>query len=321
MKIAVLAGGNSCEWAVSRASGERIAQALRRKGHTVTLIDPVLPYRKGQSRPDWSAAPDTERPFLWGEGVLDTLSSAERVFCALHGGAGEDGTVQSTLDSLGISYTGSGREGCTLAQNKALAKAILRQGGVPTPKGTTIEAGQTRLVRRVQIPCIYKPQQGGSSVGLYRFESRRALAEHLRQTPPDCAHLLEEYIEGQEYSVAVLAGCALPVVQIIPAHTCYDFACKYEVGGAQELCPAPLSCADTQRLQELALRAAKLLRQQGYCRVDFLRRQKDSVFLCLEANSAPGMTPTSLLPLCAQAQGMDFDTLCEAMLYAKEGGA
>ncbi len=326
MKIAVLAGGISSERAVSLRSGLGVARALCARGHAVLLCDPVLPLCDDFSTqiPDRADTDETERAlppvFRFGRGVLDALRQADMTFLALHGGAGEDGTVQAALDALGIPFTGSRAQACVLAQDKALSKYLFRQSGIPVPRAHLLRAKETPP-DTLSYPCVAKPRDGGSSVGVCICPDRAALLHYLEQNPSTEPLLLEAYIDGTEYSVGILEGRALPPVEILPHSSFYDYESKYRLGGAVERCPAPsLSPAESEQLCALALRAHRALGLGGYSRIDFVRRAADGVFYCLEANALPGMTPTSLFPLCARAVGLSYADLCERILFAKEEG-
>lgn len=316
MNIAILAGGVSEERAVSLDSGRGVARALLARGHRVLLCDPVLALRFDVGAPlfttEWTEPRATEplcARFRFGSGVLDALRRADGVFLALHGGAGEDGTVQAALDALGISYTGSGAQACLLAQNKYLSKLLFEKSGIPTPRTLDPDAPS--------FPCIVKPRDGGSSVGISLCHDRTSLACALRAAG-DTPVLVEEYLCGKEYSVGILDGVALPPVEIRPRGVFYDYESKYEVGGATELCPSPsLDAAASARLCDLALRAHRVLGLGSYSRIDFLGVGED--FVCLEANALPGMTKTSLLPLAAAAVGLTFGALCERIFAGRRG--
>lgn len=342
MKIVVLAGGLSTERDVSLSSGSLIANALLENGHQVALVDAYLGlpgqpeagglFVEGQSGRRFSYQIPTEAPdlaalrrqsgngdALLGQGVLSACRQADLVFLALHGSIGENGQLQALLELYGIPYTGTGMVGSALAMDKGLAKELLRFHGVPTPDWQVVElAGPLPqgLLERLPCPCAVKPLSGGSSVGVALVEDRAGLQAALEEASRyENRLLVEERIVGREFSVGVLDGAALPVIEIRPHQGFYDYANKYQPGRTEELCPAPLSPAQTQELQQLALRAHRALRLGFYARIDFLLSAAGG-FTCIEANTLPGMTPASLLPQEAAAAGISYAALCEKLVQA-----
>ncbi len=297
MRIAVLAGGDSPEREVSLASGRCVAKALTEKEHTVTLFDPLK-----------FSSPN--RSFLSFE-LLCALKDYDRVFLTLHGGKGEDGTVASALEALGIPYIGSSPAACLCAMDKSLSALRFRQAGLPTP---------TRNSFPPSFPCVVKPRYGGSSIGVKLLADRTEFDRLFPFTEGFSSSLLmEEYIPGREFSVGILQGKALPPVEILPPpqRDFYDYESKYRIDSTKFLCPAPLSPSQTETLCRLALTAHTVLELGAYARIDFLLSSKDGRFYCLEANALPGMTEHSLFPLCAAAAGIDFPSLCD--LLVREG--
>ena len=337
MKIAILAGGYSPERDVSLTSGSLIANALAERGHRVLLIDV---YTGIESLPDdpetlfsadnryshhvCASVPDLEAlraschngNALIGANVLALCALADRVFVAMHGSMGENGQLQATLDSHGISYTGSGYVGSALAMDKDLSKKLFLHAGIPTPEWVYFDLQHDPielLDEKIGTPCVVKPCDCGSSVGVSIVESteerNRALAiaaEWGRFA------LVEKKIVGRELTVGVLRGRALPVVEIIPDEGFYDYKNKYQ-GTTREICPAEIPDEIAARAQDLALRGMEALRLGDYARFDFLL-DGDGELWCLEANSLPGMTPTSLLPMAAAADGISYGALCEAIV-------
>ncbi len=286
MRIVVLYGGESAERAVSLLSGAHVAEALIGRGHDLLLYD----WRGG-------VIPD----FLWLR-----MREADAVFLALHGGAGEDGTLQKTLERGGIfHYTGSGPTAAALAMNKALAKEKAAAAGVPVARGAVLQRGGD-LPADLPLPLVLKPLCGGSSVGLF-FHTGGPL-------PREAAFplLAETFLPGREFSVGVLGDLVLPPVEIRPRGGAYDYAHKYTEGATEELCPAPLSGKETKRLRALTAAAFEALGLRDVGRVDF-RADEEGVPHFLEANSLPGMTGTSLLPLAAETAGIPFFLLCERL--------
>ena len=341
MKIAVLAGGISSERDVSILSGSKVAAALRSKGHQVVTIDPFMGYEQpldsvdrlfeenydftenaviGTEAPDIDAVKKSRKDqsgVYFGDHVLEICRAADITFLGLHGGEGEDGSVQAALKLNGIRYTGSDMLGAAIAMHKGVTKGIFLNSDVPTP--------ESRLYKRefmcdeylsswLSFPCVVKPCSAGSSVGVQIAEDRpqfkAALIEAFRY---DDDVLVEEYIKGREFSVGILGGKALPVIEIIPKNGWYDYKNKYQAGATVEVCPADLDAGIAARMQREAEHAFEVLRLKVYGRIDFLL-DEDNNFFCLEANTLPGMTPMSLLPQEAQAAGISYPDLCEKII-------
>ena len=336
MKVVVLAGGTSTERAVSIVSGTGICTALRQKGHQAILVDVFC----GVENVDWSnpfpeeydveAAASymksfdekieemqAERRGFFGPNVVELCQEADIAFLGLHGANGEDGKLQATFDLMGIKYTGTGHLGSAMAMDKGITKQMFLMNGIPTPLGITMH--KSRQMREMEelpmaFPVVVKTCCGGSSVGVYVVNNQKEYEEAL-----DAAYsyedevVIEEYIKGREFSVAVVDGKAYPVIEIAPLVGFYDYKNKYQPGSTIETCPAEISPELTERMQRYAEKGAKALCLEGYCRLDFLMRENGEMF-CLEANTLPGMTPTSLIPQEAQALGIDYPTLCEELI-------
>jgi D-alanine-D-alanine ligase len=336
VKITVLLGGTSAERDVSLASGLRVAEALRSRGHQVTAVDPAHGVLE----------PSEERALLSGQvmktippdvhalarlnsqmpSTLRSMPATDVVFLGLHGGQGEDGTIQALLDLTGVPYTGSGHLASALAMDKDLSKQLFRSAGVPTPDwlmapaawGGLQAAARAAFARTVEdvlgIPVIVKPSKQGSTVGLTLARARDdlepAISEAFRF---DDEVMVEEFIPGRELTVGVLGDEALPVGEIIPVHELYDYECKYTAGMAREIFPADLEQGQARELQRLALVAFRALKLRGYARIDF-RMSPEGGFFCLEANTLPGMTALSLIPQAAAAAGISFPELCERIV-------
>lgn len=345
MNIVVLAGGLSPERDVSLSSGSRIAGALRERGHAAVLVDLSadleLPEaaqtglfdHPGQacpvSVPETAPTPEELASLragrtggLFGKGVLSLCQKADVVFLALHGEDGENGKVQACFDLLHIRYTGSGSLPCALAMDKALAKLVMGASGIKTPMGVLLndkEAGPAGVADRVGFPCVVKPVSGGSSIGVAIVRDLAELEQAVSQAARyDASVLIEEYVSGREISVGILNGEALPPIEIRPREGFYDYRNKYQPGLTEEICPAPLSSGDTRKLQNMAVEAHHALGLGDYSRIDFIRTEAGE-FFCLEANSLPGMTPTSLLPQEAGAVGISYPQLCETIARAAQG--
>ena len=339
MKITVLAGGLSHEREVSLSSGSLIAGALVRKGHEVCLVDlytgkaidgsapaftrdPVPPYLVSRVVPDLEAlkAETGRGDRRIGEGVLSLCRAADAVFVALHGDVGENGQLQAFLDMEGIAYTGSGYAGSLLAMDKDLTKQILSREGVTTAPwvycdlADGVEAVVDRIERELGYPMVVKPCSGGSSVGVSMPENRAELTAAVEKAAAyESTLMAERRIMGREMTVSYLGGEVLPAVEIIPLEGFYDYENKYQAGMTTEICPANLTEAEATALAEATRRGFEVLRLRGYARFDFILDDKGTPW-CLEANTLPGMTPTSLLPQAAAAVGISYDELCERMI-------
>lgn len=323
MKIAVLMGGTSAEREVSLASGSAIVQALRARGHQVSTIDTargaVPAAEEGKLLPEgMHAAPpeETDGGISPVElAAIPELREAEVAFLALHGGEGEDGTVQALLEMIGVPYTGTGPLGSGIAMDKDVTKRLLRDAEVPTLPWRVARAPDfaydaDAVEDLVGYPCIVKPSRQGSSVGLTVVGAADALEGAVRLASRyDTEVMIERFAKGRELTVGVLEEHALPPVEIRPKGGLYDYEAKYTAGMTEYLCPAPLAEETTAQVQAYALRAFRVLRLRGYARIDFILAN-DQLF-CLEANTLPGMTATSLLPKGAAAVGIDFPSLCE----------
>lgn len=342
MKIVVLAGGLSTERDVSFKTGEMVTKALRENGHQVILLDVFMGYSdkeedltgifdraeavsvKVAAIPE--TAPDLEKvkaqrkdqsDNFFGPNVIELCRMADIVFMALHGENGENGKIQAAFDLFGIRYTGTGYLGSALAMNKGMAKQLFLENGIPTPRGTSLKRGEDAAKIEtcgIHFPCVVKPCSGGSSIGVSivhdKAEYEQALKEAFRW---ENELVIEEYVKGREFSVGVIDFQALPIIEIAPVEGFYDYKNKYKAGSTVETCPAELSEQITKEMQEYAEKVAEVLGLNTYSRTDFLLDAEDHIF-CLEANTLPGMTPTSLLPQEAKVTGVDFNQLCEKLI-------
>lgn len=335
MKIVVLAGGTSTERDVSLISGTEIYKALKSKGHEVVMLDVFLGY-EGEGtdnifavKKDWTEGikavseqnPTTEqikslrkdggKCFL-GPNVIEICRQADIVFMALHGANGEDGRIQATLELYGIPFTGTDYLSSAIAMDKALTKELLQAKGIPMAKGYSIEIGEP--LQDIGYPVVVKVNTGGSSVGVYMVSNEEEMEEALKQAKQyDSRVVIEQYIDGREFTCGVIEGKALPVVEIAPSEGFYDYANKYQPGKTKDTCPASISEEKTKEIQSVAEQVFKALRLRAYARIDFMMNKEEEIF-CLEANTLPGMTPVSLLPMEAAAMGMDFPSLCERLI-------
>jgi D-alanine-D-alanine ligase len=313
-KVAVLKGGGSLERAVSLRSGARVQQALGRLGHEVVAIDA-------------------------GQDLVAQLHECQpdAAFVALHGGDGEDGTVQSLLELIGVPYTGSGPAACMRCTDKALAKYLMREAGIPTPDFTMIKESAIKelgvaaalgdIERQLGLPLVVKPASQGSALGVKFARSSEELPGAIvGALSYDRKVVIERYVKGRDLAVSVLAGdagsaspapapVALPVVEAIPREEeFYNYESRYEIGMTTFVCPAELPTQTCERAQQLALETYALLGCHGVARVDLMLDSNSGELSVLESNVGPGLTETSLLPLAADAAGVGFEELVERIL-------
>lgn len=336
MKIVVLAGGTSTERDVSIVSGTGICTALRQKEHQAILVDIFC----GVEDVDWenpfpkeydvTGASEYIKSFngrieemkkkrknFFGPNVLELCQQADIVFLGLHGANGEDGKVQAAFDLMGIKYTGTGYLSSAMAMDKGITKQMFRMNHVPTPNGTTMEkAGRNNDLSALgmEFPVVVKTCCGGSSIGVYIVDNQADYEKALDEAfAYENEVVIEEYIHGVEYTVAVVDGVAYPVVEIVPMEGFYDYENKYKPGAVRETCPAPLSAELTKKMQDYAVMGYHALGLESYARLDFMMTE-DGKMYCLEANTLPGMTPTSLIPQEAAVLGIDYPSLCEELI-------
>jgi D-alanine-D-alanine ligase len=331
LKIAVLMGGNSAERDVSLASGAGIISGLRAAGHEAIAIDTALgagqltAHAKAEIAGIKAEPPSvSDLSALSSETTIETVSSpdlknVDLIFIALHGGMGENGTIQALLDLMGIPYTGSGVLSSAAAMDKLISKKIFISSGIPTPdyfvKDSSHIPSEDDLIREVEesfgFPVVVKPNDQGSSVGL--DIAREAASLHRIATKAALYSdkvLFEKFIPGRELTVAILGDQTLPVVEIRPKDGFYDYKHKYTSGMTEYLSPAPLTDIEDQQVRALGMQAFQALHCSGYARADF-RLSPDGDFFCLEVNTLPGMTATSLVPKAAKAAGIEFPKLLE----------
>jgi len=311
------------------ASAVQVVTALRSRGHAVAVVDTARGYITEAEEPNVLSATVAREPppieelvalerglLLSGLAGLPVVSGAEVIFLALHGGRGEDGTLQAVLDVVGVPYTGSGALGSGLAMDKDVAKRLFRFAGIPTADWVMAPVDAATVGTRLGWPVVVKPSKQGSTVGLSvvktpaEFDAAVTLAALY-----DDEIMVEAFIPGRELTVGILADQPLAVGEIIPRHEIFDYECKYTPGMSQEIFPADLSGDVRQECGRLGLLAHRVLKLGGYSRVDF-RLTPAGELVCLEVNTLPGMTSTSLLPQSAAAVGIPFSELCERICLA-----
>lgn len=328
MRITVLMGGTSSERDVSLATGVRVTEALRSIGHEVQPVDPARgpvsddEYQAMVSGTVVQTVPPSQEALrrMAREALPRLVSTLPRpgdtdvVFLGLHGGSGEDGTIQSLLDLTGVPYTGSGHLASGLALDKDVSKHLFREGGVTTADWLMAPVTIEEVRARIGFPVIVKPANEGSTVGLSIVKDPAELQPAIDMALQfDEQVMVEQFIAGRELTVGILGEMALPVGEIIPKHEIYDYECKYTPGMAEERFPADLTASEATRIQQEALAAFRALKLSGYARIDF-RMSENGTFFCLEANTLPGMTQTSLIPQAAAAAGISFPELCDRIV-------
>lgn len=341
MKIVVLAGGLSTERAVSLVTGTSVCRALRENGHRAILVDVFLGMEEVPANletlfdaPD-GLCPDTKVEVtapdlaavrasrkdqsnrLLGPNVLEICALADIVFLGLHGQDGEDGRIQAMFDLMDIRYTGGGYLASGIGMDKVMTKRMMDSAGIPNAKWKLLEytaADVDRLAEELPMPCVVKNTIGGSSLGVFLPEDRAALREALLKVQGYGGRIfVEERKYGRELTVGVLGDRALPAVEILPAEKDFDYIAKYQAGGAREICPAPITAEEQEKLGALALKLHRTLGLEVYSRTDFILDAEGNPW-CLEINSLPGMTSASLLPKEAAAIGMTYHELCEEII-------
>ena len=337
MNIVVLAGGLSPERDVSLSSGTMACNALLSLGHRAILVDlffgmpdwdgktdpfsdakPLQPYRIGEHEPDLDALRRSRKTGFndyIGLNVPELCERADIVYMGLHGDCGENGKLQAFFDLRGIRYTGSGELACRAAMDKWISKRLFERSGILTPKGFCLHEGEPFDPELISLPCVVKPCNGGSSIGVSVVQNREDLDEAIRLAfSCEPAILIEDYIRGRELSCGILGDRALPPIEIIPLHGFYDYKNKYQAGAAREVTPAEIPDEATARIQAIAKQVFSVLGLSVYGRIDFLLTESGDAY-CLEANTLPGMTPTSLLPQEAAVVGYSYAQLCDAIIH------
>ena len=336
MNIVVLAGGTSTERDVSIMTSMMVCGSLRRNGHHANMIDvftgsgkykhsseffqedndlkKLADSMKEQSAGIAKLVEERERigGGFFGPGVLELCQAADIVYIGLHGANGEDGKIQAAFDLMGIKYTGTGYLSSAISMSKELTKKVLVSEGVPMPKGISLKKGHK--IEYVPYPCVVKPCCGGSSVGvsIAKNEAEFKEAVDLAFSLED-EIIVEEYVKGREFSVAVIDGKALPVIEIEPLNGFYDYKNKYSAGATKETCPAIVDEETSQRMLRWAEKACEAAGIKAFARVDELMNEDGQIF-CLEINTLPGMTATSLVPQEAQVVGISYDELTQKLV-------
>ncbi|MBD3232806.1 MAG: D-alanine--D-alanine ligase [candidate division Zixibacteria bacterium] len=331
LKIAVLLGGTSAEREVSIASGLQIAEALQNKGYDVIPIDTAGGLKKidvskgfdvGLIPPESKSLSKLDDRYLSVKLNSGELQDVDVVFIGLHGGHGEDGTIQALLNLGGVSFTGSDVLASAAAMDKAFSKMIFKSQGIPTPEWIAFQRDALKnvkeTVKRIEteigIPAVIKPNAQGSTVGLSIVKSKNRIEEALRTAfEYDNKVLVETYIYGRELTVAVVGNYDLPVIEIVPEGGLYDYKCKYTSGKSKYFCPADIPKRVAEKCIFYGRQAFEILGCRDYGRVDF-RLDNDNSLYCLEVNTLPGMTPTSLVPKAMKAIGYDFDDLIDIIV-------
>lgn len=339
MKIVVLAGGLSAERAVSLVTGTTACRALREDGHQAILVDLFLGIAELPQDPavlfdapdglctDTEIAvdaPDLDAVrasrggrSLIGPHVLEICQMADIVFLGLHGMDGEDGRIQAALDLLGVPYTGSGYLASAMAMDKEVTKRMMVSLGIPTPEWQILTyrpEDADELAQELPMPCVVKTIDGGSSLGVFLPDNREQLRDALVSVLKFGSRVLvEKRVYGRELMQGILGDQYLPAVMTIPSGHNFDYAAKYQAGGAAEICPAPITDAEQKKLGELALKLHHGLGLEVYSRADVILDEQGDLWF-LETNSLPGMTPVSLLPKEASATGVSYNELCEEIV-------
>lgn len=321
--VALILGGTSPEREVSKATGKSILTALRSLNYKVKVIDPAYGLNQPKNEEDYFGK--TDYAAMSNKNYIEVINSplfddVDAAFLALHGIWGEDGTIQSLLELRGIKYTGSKVLGSSLGMDKEMTKVMLKYNGVDTPKWTTAVKGfnikllLTEIDRELGYPCVIKPNDQGSTIGLTICGEADKVEEAVNKALNFSRKaLIEEYIPGRELTVAVLDQEALPVLEIKPKHTYYDYECKYTSGMSEYEVPAKIPASIAQFLQKKAVKAFNAIGCESYSRIDF-RLNSDEKAYCLEINTLPGMTSTSLVPKMAKAAGISFEELIDRII-------
>jgi D-alanine-D-alanine ligase len=292
MVVLVLLGGKSPEREISIRSGKEVSRALTKCGYKVIELDP---------------SDDS-----FHQKMLEIKDKIDVVFIALHGAGGEDGSIQGYLETLGLPYTGSKVLASSLAMNKIYAKRIFLLNGIPTPPFEVIT--KNKKIKHLSFPVVVKPSTLGSTIGVSIVRNKKELMPALKKAfQYDNEIIVEKYIKGKEITAGILNNKVLPLIEIVPVSSFYDYKSKYTPGMAKHIIPPRISEMEKRKIQEIALKAHKSLNCTGATRVDMILSEEGEVFV-LEVNTIPGLTPISLLPEAARAAGISFEKLIKIMI-------
>ena len=290
MIVSVLMGGSSAEREVSIKTGEAVLNACEELGHKTLSVDFYDDYKS----------------------TLKTLKSSDIVFNALHGTTGEDGTIQSWLEENNIIFTGSDSFSSRLCMDKNKSKKIVRENGFLTPDWDMIQ--NVNELGQIKFPCIVKPNAQGSTFGLSMVQQKHVIHDAINLAfNYDNEVLIENYIKGREITVGILNGVPLPIVEIIPSHSLYDYECKYSPGMSKYVCPAEIDKTLENKIKNDSLEIFNSLKCRGYGRLDFIL-DENGIYYFLELNTLPGMTSTSLLPIAGNKHGLMFKELISIII-------
>ena len=323
-RVALLVGGTSPEREVSKMSGKGVMGALKSMQYPTIVIDPAYGLNQPKEEDRFFLEEDfakiSNRNCIYAINS-DLLDDVEVVFSALHGKWAEDGTIQSLLELRGLKYTGSKVLASALAMDKEMSKVIFRQAKVETPDWFTVDSLNFEpkkiidlIKKEIGFPCIIKPNDQGSTVGLKFVKEESEVDEAVKVALQFSSRvLIEKYIQGREITVSILINEALPVLEIVPKSGLYDYHSKYTSGMSEYIVPAKIPEETAKKAQQQALTAFHSLGCEGYARVDF-RLSNDNELYCLEVNTLPGMTPLSLVPKAAKAVGISFEELIKRII-------
>jgi D-alanine-D-alanine ligase len=324
LKIGLLVGGTSPERQVSKSSGKSIFTKLREMNYNVKLIDPAYGVNQPKCEEDFFCEKDFSEISNLNCGIAinsSLMDNIDLVFIGLHGRWGEDGIIQSLLELRGLKYTGSDVLSSATAMNKTVSKILFQHYGVVTPRWFTLNIGDDDLsITKEKInesfgfPCVVKPNDQGSTIGVTICSSESNLESAIKTAFNFSEKIIiEEYIKGREITAAIIDKTVLPILEIRPKHGYYDYECKYTSGMSEYIVPAQIPEEVIHNIKRQALLAYNSVNASGYARMDF-RLNEDNKAYCLEINTLPGMTSTSLVPKMAKAAGMDFGELLERII-------